>query len=109
MKRFEGFQKGVNLGGWISQYYRRDEEYFNTFITEEDIEEIAALGFDHVRVPVDYNVLEDEDGNVIGRKKGKEKLEDYEKQIREYFKDSDIKPNFHSMLGEYGDKDNERR
>lgn len=65
MKRFEGFQKGVNLGGWISQYYRRDEEYFNTFITEEDIEEIAALGFDHVRVPVDYNVLEDEEGNVL--------------------------------------------
>lgn len=65
MKRFEEFQKGVNLGGWISQYYRRDEEYFNTFITEADIEEIAALGFDHVRVPVDYNVLEDEDGNVL--------------------------------------------
>ena len=65
MKRFEGFQKGVNLGGWISQYYRRDEEYFNTFITEEDIEEIAALGFDHVRVPVDYNVLEDEERNVL--------------------------------------------
>ncbi len=65
MRRFEGFQKGVNLGGWISQYYRRDEEYFNTFITEEDIEEIAALGFDHVRVPVDYNVLEDEEGNVL--------------------------------------------
>ena len=65
MKQFEGFQKGVNLGGWISQYYRRDEEYFNTFITEDDIAEIAALGFDHVRVPVDYNVLEDEEGNVL--------------------------------------------
>ena len=65
MRRFKGFQKGVNLGGWISQYYRRDEEYFDTFITEEDIEEIAALGFDHVRVPVDYNVLEDEEGNVL--------------------------------------------
>ena len=65
MRRFKGFQKGVNLGGWISQYYRKDEEYFNTFITEKDIEEIAALGFDHVRVPVDYNVLEDEEGNVL--------------------------------------------
>ena len=65
MRQFEGFQKGVNLGGWISQYYRYGEEYFNTFITEEDIEEIAALGFDHVRVPVDYNVLEDEEGNVL--------------------------------------------
>ena len=53
--------------------------------------------------------IEDEDGNVIGRKKGKDKLADYEKQIAEYFKGSDITPNFHSMLGEYGDKDNERR
>ena len=53
--------------------------------------------------------IEDEDGNVIGRKKGKDKLEEYEKQIAEYFKGSDIRPRFHSMLGEYGDKDNERR
>ena len=53
--------------------------------------------------------LEDEDGNVIGRKKGKTKIEDYEKQIAEYFKDSDIIPHFNSMLGEYGDKENARR
>ena len=53
--------------------------------------------------------LEDEDGNVIGRKKGKTKIEDYEKQIAEYFKGSGINPNFHSMLGEYGDKENARR
>ena len=50
--------------------------------------------------------LEDEDGNVIGRKKGKDKISGYEKQMAEYFKDSDIVPNFHSMLGEYGDKEN---
>ena len=53
--------------------------------------------------------LEDEDGNVIGRKKGKDKIADYERQIAEYFKGSDIKPRFHSMLGEYGDKENARR
>ena len=53
--------------------------------------------------------LEDEDGNVIGRKKGKDKIADYEKQIAEYFKGSDMIPNFHSMLGEYGDKENSRR
>ena len=53
--------------------------------------------------------LEDEDGNVIGRKKGKDKIVDYEKQIAEYFKESDLVPNFHSMLGEYGDKENSRR
>lgn len=64
MKKFEGFQKGVNLGGWISQFAKYDEEHFNTFITEKDIDYIASLGFDHVRVPVDYNVLEDEEGNI---------------------------------------------
>lgn len=65
MKKFEGFQKGVNLGGWISQFAEYDVHHFETFITEKDIEDIAALGFDHVRVPVDYNVLEDEEGNPI--------------------------------------------
>ena len=59
---FEGFQKGVNLGGWISQFDRYDTEHFDRFITEADIREIAALGFDHVRVPVDYVLLEEEDG-----------------------------------------------
>ena len=61
-----------------------------------------------VFLPVISN-LEDEDGNVIGRKKGKDKIADYEKQLAEYFKGSDIIPNFHSMLGEYGDKENARR
>lgn len=64
MRVFENFQKGVNLGGWLSQYEKYDTNHFDTFITEKDIEYIASLGFDHVRVPVDYIVLEDEDGNV---------------------------------------------
>ena len=53
--------------------------------------------------------LEDADGNIIGRKKGKDKIADYERQIAEYFRGSDIVPNFHSMLGKYGDKENARR
>ena len=61
-----------------------------------------------VFLPVISN-LEDEDGNVIGRKKGKEKIADYEKRLAEYFKGSDIIPKFHSMLGEYGDKENTRQ
>lgn len=65
MKSFEGFQKGVNLGGWISQFKEYDLNHFESFITEDDIRYIASLGFDHVRVPVDYNVLEDECGNII--------------------------------------------
>ena len=74
MKKFEGFQKGVNLGGWISQFDVYDPVHFDTFITEKDIGVIAGLGFDHVRVPVDYNVLQDEDGNVI--EEGFKHLED---------------------------------
>ncbi|MCQ2538744.1 MAG: glycoside hydrolase family 5 protein [Lachnospiraceae bacterium] len=65
MRVFEGFQKGVNLGGWISQFDKYDHEHFRTFITEADIADITALGFDHVRVPVDYNVLEDEEGKRL--------------------------------------------
>lgn len=65
MKQFEGFQKGVNLGGWISQFAEYDKKHFESFITKEDIRNIANLGFDHVRVPVDYNVLEDEEGGII--------------------------------------------
>ncbi|MBR1582707.1 MAG: cellulase family glycosylhydrolase [Spirochaetales bacterium] len=65
MRSFEGFRRGVNLGGWISQFKEYDVNHFNSFITEKDIEDIASLGFDHVRVPVDYNVLEDEQGNAM--------------------------------------------
>lgn len=64
MRKFEGFSQGVNLGGWISQFAKYDEKHFETFITEKDIAYIAELCFDHVRVPVDYNVLEDEEGNI---------------------------------------------
>ena len=62
MRVFEGFQKGVNLGGWISQFDAYDKAHFDSFITEEDIRDIAGLGFDHVRVPVDYILLEEEGG-----------------------------------------------
>ena len=62
MRRFEGFLKGVNLGGWISQFATYDRAHFDSFITEKDIQNIASLGFDHVRVPVDYVLLEEEDG-----------------------------------------------
>ena len=64
MREFEGYKNGVNVGGWISQFGTYDENHFDTYILEEDIKEISEFGFDHVRVPVDYMVLEDEDGNI---------------------------------------------
>lgn len=62
MRVFEGFQKGINLGGWISQCVSRDKQHFDTFITESDIRTIAGWHLDHVRVPVDYDVIREEDG-----------------------------------------------
>ena len=58
-----GFKKGVNLGGWFSQC-DYSEERLNNFITEADFEKIAALGFDHVRIPIDYNVIQNPDGTM---------------------------------------------
>ena len=62
MKVFEGYEKGINLGGWLSQNDSSTKEHFESFITENDIKEIASWGLDHVRVPVDYVVFEEEDG-----------------------------------------------
>lgn len=62
MRGMEGYMKGVNLGGWLSQFDAPTKEHFDTFITEEDIRRIAGMGLDHVRVPVDYTVIETEDG-----------------------------------------------
>lgn len=61
MLKSKGFYRGVNLGGWLSQC-DYSEDRLNNFITEPDIEKIASWGVDHVRIPIDYNVIENEDG-----------------------------------------------
>lgn len=67
MKTFTGYKKGVDLGGWLSQCGQENynDEHYRTFITEADIERIASWGADHVRLPVDYNVIQNEDGSFI--------------------------------------------
>ena len=62
MRTFNGFQKGMNLGGWYSQCDHTKDRYDN-FITEKDFEELSHWGIDHLRLPVDYNLVEDENGN----------------------------------------------
>lgn len=64
MKRFEGFQRGVNLGGWFSQC-DYSAERLNGFILEDDFATIAKWGLDHVRIPFDYNIVQHEDGSFI--------------------------------------------
>jgi aryl-phospho-beta-D-glucosidase BglC (GH1 family) len=63
---------GINLGGYLSQC-EHTKNHYESFITEQDIITIASWGFDHVRVPVDYVLLEDADGNE--KKEGFEILE----------------------------------
>lgn len=54
-------KKGINLGGFLSQCVHTKEHY-DTFILKEDFSYIKSLGFDHVRLPIDYNVMEEDDG-----------------------------------------------
>ncbi|MBO4902344.1 MAG: cellulase family glycosylhydrolase [Lachnospiraceae bacterium] len=61
MKQFEGYMHGINLGGWLSQCDHTKERY-DTFIVEKDIQTIKSWGLDHIRVPIDYELIEKPDG-----------------------------------------------
>ena len=63
MLKERGFYRGVNLGGWLSQC-DYSAERLDGFITGPDFAQIAAWGFDHVRIPIDYNVIQNEDGSM---------------------------------------------
>lgn len=54
--------RGINFGGYLSQC-EHSLEHYATFITKEDVKKVADLGFDHIRLPIDYEVLETQDGN----------------------------------------------
>ena len=63
MKDF-GFYRGVDLGGWFSQC-DYSEDRLEHFITEKDLDRIASWGLDHVRLPIDYNVVESDSGEFL--------------------------------------------
>ena len=62
MKEMIGFKKGINFGGWLSQC-NYEKKHLDTFITENDFKTAASWGIDHIRVPFDYNILENSDGS----------------------------------------------
>ncbi len=64
LKQLNGYIKGIDLGGWLSQCNHTKERYDN-FIKESDIETIASWGADHVRIPVDYELVETKEGEYI--------------------------------------------
>jgi hypothetical protein len=56
--------RGINIGGYLSQCDHQKEHYAS-FFGEEDVRRIRDWGFDHIRLPFDYSVVQDEDGNAI--------------------------------------------
>ncbi len=73
MRRFTGFEHGMGIGGWLTNYKRfnvlpddrrlvltvGDFEHFATYITERDVRYIASLGMDHIRLGFDQIVVEE--------------------------------------------------
>ena len=77
MKKFVGFERGIGIGGWLTNFKRYqcirrewhdifttgDLEHFQEYIQESDVENIAKLGFDQIRVCFDQIVLQEKDGS----------------------------------------------
>ena len=76
MKQWTGFEHGMGIGGWLTNYKRfnclpperrlvltvGDYEHFETYITEEDVRNIYDLGMDHIRLGFDQLVIEEKPG-----------------------------------------------
>jgi len=54
-------QNGVNISHWLSQSRQRGESR-QTYFTRSDVEFIAGLGYDHIRIPIDEEQMFTEDG-----------------------------------------------
>ncbi len=73
---FSGFSHGMGIGGWLTNYKRfnvlpqerrmvlspGDFEHFETYITRRDIDYIASLEMDHIRLGFDQLVVEESHG-----------------------------------------------
>ncbi len=82
MKELTGFKKGINLGGWLSQCPSYEKAHFDSFIVEDDIKIIAGWGMDHIRLPIDYDVIETEDGEP--KEEGLKHIDDCATWCRKY-------------------------
>ena len=113
MKKIEKLQRGMGIGGWLTNYKRfnvlpqerrmlitvGDMEHFETYITENDIAYIASLGMDHVRLGFDQIVVEE--SPYVYRKNIVSLLHNFVVWCRKY----DMRPvlNMHKAIGNYCD------
>lgn len=61
VEKFEVF-RGTNIAHFLSQSKKRGIER-EQFFTMDDVKAIKAMGFDHIRLPIDEEQMWDEEGN----------------------------------------------
>lgn len=113
MKKFTGFERGMGIGGWLTNYkrfnvlpqHRRlcltvgDMEHFATYITEDDVAYIASLGMDHIRLGFDQIVLEEAPG--VYRERIFDLLDAFIGWCKKY--NLNVVLNLHKAVGNYCD------
>lgn len=112
-KSFVGFERGMGIGGWLTNYKRfnvlpekwrmpitiGDLEHFDTYITEADVKNIADMGLDHIRVCFDQIVMEEEPG--VYREQTFKLLENFVAWCEKY--NINVVLNLHKAIGNYCD------
>ena len=113
MKKFVGFEHGMGIGGWLTNYKRfnvlpmdkrlcltvGDMEHFANYITEKDIEYIASLGMDHIRLGFDQIVFEE--APYVYREEIFEHIDNFISWCKKY--GLNIVLNMHKAVGNYCD------
>jgi hypothetical protein len=113
MKKFVGFERGMGMGGWLTNYKRfqlltedkreiltiGDLEHFQTYITERDVQYIASVGFDHIRLGFDQIVMQNTDGSF--REEHFKLLENFVGWCEKYHINAVL--NLHKAIGNYCD------
>jgi endoglucanase len=56
-------RRGTNISHWLSQSRQRGAAR-KAWFTQEDVQRIAGMGFDHIRVPIDEEQMWDEGGQA---------------------------------------------
>ena len=112
MSKWQGFQHGMGIGGWLTNYKRfnvlpetmrdvtiGDMEHFASYITERDVAYIASLGMDHIRLGFDQIVLEETPYTY--RAVILDKIEEFLGWCRKY--QLNVVLNLHKSIGNYCD------
>jgi hypothetical protein len=115
MREFTGFQKGLGIGGWLTNVKRikllppemrkvitiGDIEHFERYITCEDVRKIASFGVDHIRLAFDQIVIEDNDNPFTYKESGFSYIDNFISWCRQ--ENLNVMLNLHKAIGAYCD------